>query len=212
MPSCVVLHRRKGFGWQCPLAVAVVVYAREVETVVYLLCYQHGMLESTLFRNQCACTILSYLSQNIVPAPWKTPAGILVERDKNEVLRLLKLKCWTRLPHKHLFLRLTVHHDQENEHENPIFSPRNLQWLICVHLYFKSGNGMKMGRDEKAVQQNKHGRSRYFQGINIYRGIYTKMCFYRNSRHNHSWRNWYGLSPLPSLGAWRPKSFNSPFT
>lgn len=28
-----------------------------------------GMLESTLFRNQCVGTILSYLSQNIVPAP-----------------------------------------------------------------------------------------------------------------------------------------------
>jgi len=72
--------------------IAVDVYAEEVVIVVYLLCYQCGMLESTLFRNQCVCTILSYLLQNIVPAPWKTPAGVLAERDKNEVLRLVKLK------------------------------------------------------------------------------------------------------------------------
>lgn len=93
VPSCAALHGRKGFGWQCPLAIAVDVYAREVVIVVYLLCYQRGMLESTLFRNQCVCTILSYLSQNVVPAPWKTAAGVLAERDKDEVLRLVKLKC-----------------------------------------------------------------------------------------------------------------------
>lgn len=93
MPSCAALHGRKGFGWQCPLAIAMDVYAREVAIVVYLLHYQHSMLESTLFRNQCVGTILSYLSQNIIPAPWKTPAGVLAERDKNEVLHLVKLKC-----------------------------------------------------------------------------------------------------------------------
>ena len=92
MPSCAALHGRKGFGWQCPLAIAADVYARELVIVVYLLCYQRGMLESTLFRNQCVYTILSYLSQNIVPAPRKT-AGVLAERDKNEVLCLVKLKC-----------------------------------------------------------------------------------------------------------------------
>lgn len=93
MPSCAAQHGRKGFRWQCPSAIAVDVYAREVVIVVYLLCYQHGMLESILFRNQCVCTILSYLQQNIVPVPQKTPAGVLAERDKNEVLLLVKLKC-----------------------------------------------------------------------------------------------------------------------
>lgn len=137
--------QRKGFGWQCPLAIAVEIYAREVVIVVYLLCYQCRMLESTLFRKQCVCTILSYLVQNTVPAPWKTRAGVLAERDKNEVLPLVKLKCWTRLPHKHLSLRLTVCHNQEDEQENLIFSPRNLQWLIRLHVFFKPPKKHKDG-------------------------------------------------------------------
>lgn len=112
--SCGCVCQRGGYF--CLLAVLSAWYARE-----------------HTFGNQHVCTVLSYLAQNIVPDPWKTPAGVLPERDKNEVLHLLKLKCWTWLPCKHLFLRLTVHQGQEEEQQNLVFSPQNLTWIsVCM--------------------------------------------------------------------------------
>lgn len=81
MPSCAALHGRKGFGWQCPLVIAADACAREVVIVVYLLCYQRGMLESTLLGiSMCALyylILLKTLSQ--------TPGKLLLEYCQKEI-------------------------------------------------------------------------------------------------------------------------------
>lgn len=81
MPSCAALHGRRGFGWQCPSVIAVDVCAREVVIVVYLLCYQRGMLESTLLGiSMCA---LYYLILHKTLS--QTPGKLLLEYCQKEI-------------------------------------------------------------------------------------------------------------------------------
>lgn len=157
------------------------------------------------FRNQHVCTVLSYLAQNIVPDPWKT-AGVLSERDKNEVLHLLKLKCWTRLPYKYLFLRLTVQHDQEEEK----YSALKIYTDIWVYVFFKPRKGTKMGRGERTEIEQTWKKLLSLE-IKCTEKLVHKRCFYRNSRHNHSLRNWPTLSPLSVQGTWGFKPLHPPF-
>lgn len=65
---------------------------------------------------------------------------------------------------------------------------------ICVHVFIKPRKGMKMGRGEKTeIEQT---WEMLFLENKYKEKDAQKRCFYRNSRHNHSLRNWPTLSPL----------------